>query len=163
MIAKICQKNSANYGWKRPKSIVIVGLSRTQRGDCLIWLVVDLLTKLAELIPSNNLSFGLPICSWIVLIFRGYELIVNIKFSKFTSDFWAQDVCMYVCVCVCVCIGLLYATEESLSPPWISSLFPGCRLTSRNVFGREYQTRMESLKTKTRGGTYTASCFQTSG
>jgi hypothetical protein len=70
----------------------MVGLPRTRDGYDSIWVIVDMLTKVAHFIPVKTTYSGARLAllymSWIVCLHGVPKKIVSDRGTKFTSRFW---------------------------------------------------------------------------
>ncbi|WVZ70439.1 LOW QUALITY PROTEIN: hypothetical protein U9M48_019110 [Paspalum notatum var. saurae] len=82
------------WKWEEITMDFIVGLPRTQKGYNSIWVVVDLLTKIAHFIPVNTTYSGAKLAelyiSRIVCLHGVPKRIISDRGSQFTSSFWEQ-------------------------------------------------------------------------
>jgi hypothetical protein len=82
--------------WKREEIAIdfIVCLPRTQLGYDSIWVIVDLLTKVAHFIPVKTTYFGPQLVelymSRIVCQDQVPKKIVSDRGTQFTSKFWER-------------------------------------------------------------------------
>jgi hypothetical protein len=72
----------------------IVGLPHTQAGYDSIWVIVDLLTKVAHFIPVKTTYYGAKLAdlymSRIMYLHGVLKKIVSDRGSQFTSKFWEK-------------------------------------------------------------------------
>jgi hypothetical protein len=82
------------WKWEEIGMDFIVGLPRTQDGYDLIWVIVDLLTKVAHSIPVRTTYSGakhVELCMSRIVCLHGVpkKIMLN-RGSQFTSKFWEK-------------------------------------------------------------------------
>jgi hypothetical protein len=99
--------------WKWEEIVIdfIVGLPRTQSGYISIWVIVDLLTKVAYFIPVKTTYSGPQLAelyiSMIVYLHGVPKKIVSDRGTQFTSRFWERCMKPWIPNCVLVLLIIL--------------------------------------------------------
>jgi hypothetical protein len=82
------------WKWELIEMDLIVGLPRTQTGYNSIWVIVDILTKVAHFIPVKTTYYGAKLAklymSQIVCLHGVPKKIVFDRGSQFTYKFWEK-------------------------------------------------------------------------
>ncbi|XP_074305949.1 uncharacterized protein LOC141641177 [Silene latifolia] len=91
---KVQSLDVPEWKWESISMDFIVGLSRTQKGNNMIWVVVDRLTKSAYFIPMkdtwNKVEPAKAYCKCVVKLHGVPKDILSDRDSRFISRFWQE-------------------------------------------------------------------------
>jgi hypothetical protein len=98
------------WKWEEIAMDFIVGLLRTHSGYDYIWVIVDLLIKVAHFIPVKTTYSGLQLVELYVLrivCLHGVPKIVSDRGTQFTSKFWKGCMKPWIPNCTSVLLIIL--------------------------------------------------------